>query len=116
MTVNDLILPSDLSAYVAAKPDKEERAKDGVDGSATELRIVSTLVRAGATAEEVMAYFVEQQLPCFAEPGRGESWLCSLIERAHHEEESFALTSMETEDTHTTCSRETTHSRSETDV
>ncbi len=48
-----------------------------------ELKIVSALQRAGATDNEIFAYFDHYKLPRYTEEGKSRSWLLSLIKRSN---------------------------------
>jgi len=81
--VPDVVLPPDLARY----RDKRPPAK-GVDRSEMELRIVSALQRAGASDEEIFAYFDHYELPRYAEEGRSRNWLQSLIKASNNTRKS----------------------------
>lgn len=87
-TVVDVVLAKELAAYRDRKPTKKERSAEKIDGSQIELRIISSLVRAGVDDAGIIEYFDHHQLPRYTEEGGSESWLRSLIKRARAEEAS----------------------------
>jgi hypothetical protein len=89
-------LPGALASYRDERPGKQDRRRRDVDGSQTELRIVSTLVRLGLTDDEILEYFRLHELPRFMEEGQSETWLGSLIRTARTSEIDFALSRQET--------------------
>jgi predicted transcriptional regulator len=85
-------LPPDLEAYTRDRPSKAVRQAQGIDGSAMELRLVSTLHRAGFREEEIIDYFRRHRLPRYVEEAEAtgsDSWLRSLIRRAQRSHEGY---------------------------
>ena len=82
-------LPAHLARYRDGRPSKARRQREGTDGSALELEIVSFLVREGLTDGEIAGYFDRHRLPHYVEEGRSQSWLASLIETARENRERY---------------------------
>jgi hypothetical protein len=83
-------LPGHLARYRDERPSKRRREREGVDGSALELEIVSFLVRSGLTDDEIADYFERHRLPRYVEEKRSRSWLASLIKTARRNQKRFA--------------------------
>jgi DNA-binding MarR family transcriptional regulator len=78
-------LPSDLAVYLAARPPKKRRVADGIDGSSREQAIVSRLVNAGHSDEQIALFFDHHRLPRHEEEKRRRrnyGWLAVGIANA----------------------------------
>jgi DNA-binding MarR family transcriptional regulator len=80
-----LHLPDDLAGYMAARPSKRERVKQGIDGSSREQAIVARLVNAGSSDAQVVLFFDHHRLPRHMEERRKRrnyGWLAMGIANA----------------------------------
>jgi hypothetical protein len=75
-------LPAHLARYRDRRPSRQQRRREGIDGSQMELEIVSLLVREGLRDGEIARYFDRNRLPRYLEEGRSRSWLASLVKTA----------------------------------
>ncbi len=80
-----IALPDELADYVASRPTKRERAESGVDGSSREQAVVSRLVNAGCSDQQIALFFDHHRLPRHVEEKRrrrGYGWLAMSIANA----------------------------------
>ena len=82
-------LPAHLARYRDERPSPARRRRQGIDGSALELEIVSVLVRAGLADEEISEYFESNGLPRYVEEKMSRGWLASLIATGRRNQERF---------------------------